>query len=281
VVQSSIITAKEIKTMMQVFDLLLSILLFLPVTTLFACQVTMNDQDVTNDYLIFDSIVGESYVNCMGHSKCRDALIVECGVIKCFENEACSSAKIMNFTDSVLCEGLHACHRTEIIAAAPVAPNATTTYRKKSSVSCIGSGSCDVAQITGAEEVIFSGVKAGRKTHVQGSKLVKCHDGHENTPACEGFASMETECLYCGKNGCADHINMCRYKIIDGEENNDHDHDNDNNRNQPFEKCQPEKIIGNCPAEMDKELQLELNGKVELDVIRDGGKRRMRGSRIF
>mmetsp|Transcript_9666 Transcript_9666/g.10847 ORF Transcript_9666/g.10847 Transcript_9666/m.10847 type:complete len:263 (-) Transcript_9666:327-1115(-) len=262
--------------MMQVFDLLLSILLFLPVTTLFACQVTINDQDVTTDYLIFDSIVGESYVNCMGHSKCRDALIVECGVIKCFENEACSSAKIINFTDSVLCEGLHACHRTEILAAP--AHNAATTYRKKSSVSCIGSGSCDVAQITGAEEVVFSGVKAGRKTHVQGSKLVKCHDGTENAPACEGLTSMETECLYCGKHGCADHINMCRYKIIDGEDNNDND--NDNNMNQ-FEKCQPDKIMGNCPAEMDKELQLELNGKEELDVIRDGGTRRMRGSRMF
>merc|ERR1712194_842451 len=139
------------------------------------------------------------------------------------------------------------------------------TYRKKSSVSCIGSGSCDVAQITGAEEVTFSGVKAGRKTRVQGSKLVKCHDGHENSPACEGFASMETECLYCGKNGCADHINMCRYKIIDGEEKNDND--NDNTMNQQFEKCQPEKIIGNCPAEMDKELQLELRRGKWIDIL--------------
>jgi len=69
---------------------------------------------------------------------------------------------------------------------------------------------------------------------------------------------------------------MCRYKIIDGEDNND----NNNDRNQ-FEKCQPETIIGNCPAKMDEELQLELNGKEELDVIRGGGKRRMRGSRIF
>jgi len=254
---------------MKVFYLLLSILLFLPVTTLFACQVTMNDQDVTIDYLIFDSVVGESYVNCMGHSQCRNALIVDCSVIKCFDNEACTSAKIINFTDSVLCEGLHVCHHTEIIAAP--APK-TTTYRKKISASCIESGSCDVAQITGAEGVNFSGVKAGCKTHVQGSKLVKCHDGNKNSPACEGFASMETECLYCGQNGCAGHINMCRYKIIDGEGNN--------NMNQ-FEKCQPEKIIGNCGAEMEKKLQLELNGNEELGVIRDGGKKRMRGSRIF
>jgi len=269
--------------MMKVLHFLLTILLFLPVTTLFACQVTMNDQDVTSEYFILDSIIGESYVNCMGHSKCRDALIVDCPVIKCFDNEACNSAKIINFTDSVLCEGLHACHRTEIIAAPSFANNnnsipahKTTTYRKQSSVSCIGSGSCDVAQITGAEEVNFSGVKAGRKAHVRGSKLVKCHDGHDTSPACEGFATLETECLYCGKNGCADHINMCRYKIIDGEDNNDNDIDSNMNQ---FEKCQPEKITGNCSAEMEKELQLELNGKEEIDVIRDEGNRGMRGIR--
>jgi hypothetical protein len=260
------------------YSLLSSILVFLPATTLqhaFACQVTLNDQDVTSEYFIIDSISQESYVDCVGHSKCRDALIVDCPVVKCFDNEACTSAKIINFTDSVLCEGLHACHRTEISAASDNNNGVidSSTDRKQSTVSCIGSGSCDVAQIVGVDEVNFSGVKAGRKVHVQGSKLVKCHDGHDHSFACEGYATLETECLYCGKGGCADHINMCRFEII-GEEDNDND-----TKDHHYEKCQPEQIIGNCPAEIEKQLQLELSGKEELDVKRDGGTRRMRGFR--
>lgn len=248
-----------------------SILVFLSTTTLqhaFACQVTLNDQDVTNEFYIIDSISKEPYVDCMGHSKCRDALIVDCPIIKCFDNEACNSAKIVNFTDSVLCEGLHACHRTEISAAASDIVQSTT-------VSCIGSGSCDVAQIVGVDEVNFSGVKAGRKVHVQGSKLVKCHDGHDRSFACEGFATLETECLYCGKDGCADHINMCRFEII-GEEDSDNDNDT---KDHHYEKCQPEQVVGNCSADIEKELHLELSGKEELDVKREGGTRRMRGFR--
>ena len=103
-------------------------------TTLLACQVTLNGEDKTNEFFVLDSIAGESYVDCMGHSKCRDAVITDCPVIKCFDNEACNFAQIINFTDSVLCEGLHACHRTEMIAA-----DSTTTDRKPT-VSCIGSG---------------------------------------------------------------------------------------------------------------------------------------------
>jgi hypothetical protein len=263
--------------MMNAFYFLLSsILVFLPAITLqhaFACQVTLNDQDVTSEYYIIDSISQESYVDCVGHSKCRDALIVDCPIIKCFDNEACNSAKIINFTDSVLCEGLHACHRTEISAPTTTVPDSSTDRKQSTTVSCIGSGSCDVAQIVGVDEVNFSGVKAGRKVHVEGSKIVKCRDGHDRSFACEGFATLETECLYCGKNGCADHINMCRYKII-GEEK-----DNDNDSKGRYEKCQPEQIIGNCPAEIEKELQLELSGKEELDVKREGGTRRMRGFR--
>lgn len=247
-------------------------ILFLSTTTMFACQVTMNEKDVTDEYFILDSIAGESYVNCMGHSKCRDAVITDCPVIKCFDNEACNSAKILNFTDSVLCEGLHACHRTEIIAI----PN--NIRKQPSVVSCIGSGSCDVAQITGADEVIFSGVKAGRKAHVQRSKVVKCHDGNDTSPACEGFATLETLCLYCGKNGCADHINMCRYKIIGGEDDKNKDNDNNNGDDtaRQFEKCLPEQVVGNCSAEIEKELQLELSGKEEIDLNREGGLRKIR-----
>merc|ERR1719464_2716265 len=196
----------------------------------------------------------------MGHSKCRDAVIVNCPVVKCYDNEACNSAKIINFTDSVLCEGLHACHRTEITAAAGTETTVEVEEKVKKSttfVSCVGSGSCDVAQFDRVDEITFSGVKAGRKVYVERSKLVKCRDGQENTMSCDSFATIETECLYCGRNGCANYINTCRYKILD-------DKQNDEIR---YKKCQPETVIGtNCPDGIEEELQLELSGKEEIDV---------------
>lgn len=226
-----------------------------------ACQVTLDGKDKTNDFLIVDSVSGETYVDCMGKSKCRNAVITDCPVIKCFDNEACNSAQIINFTDSVLCEGLHSCHRTEMSAA-------DSTTDSGQTVSCVGSGACDVAQISGGniEQVSCSGVKACRKVNIQGAKLVKCNDGHDTTVACEGFATIETNCLYCGKNGCADHINMCRYNIVGGT-----DGESDN-----YQKCQPEKLVGDCPKELEAELHLELSGKVEMDTAQGGGTRRIR-----
>merc|ERR1712224_531035 len=225
----------------------------------------------TSELFVIDSIAGEAYVDCKGPYKCRDAVIENCPVVKCVENEACNGAQIINFTDSVLCEGLHACHRTEILAA-PAQDEASS----QQSVSCIGSGACDVARIVGKiEKVLCTGVKSCRKVTVEGSKLVKCHDGHGQSLACQGFATLETECLYCGKSGCADHINMCRYKII-GEDDDDVD-------SIRFEKCQPETITGiNCPAGLEAELQSELNGKEEIDITsREGGSARRMMRRGF
>ena len=225
-----------------------------------ACQVTLDGEDKTTEFFVLDSVTGESYVDCMGHSKCRNAVITDCPVIKCFDNESCNSAEIINFTKSVLCEGLHACHRTKIFAA-----DSASTTDIKQTVSCVGPGACDVAHIVGEsiEQVSCSGVKACRKVHIEGSKLVKCHDGHESTPACEGFATLETKCLYCGKNGCATHINMCRYKIIGGGDN----------EAQQYQKCQSEKLVGDCPDELEAELHLELSGKEEIDIGREDGTR--------
>jgi len=224
-------------------------------SAILACRVTLNDEDLTEKFFVEDSVTGENYVDCMGKSKCRDMVITDCPVVKCFDTEACNSAQILNFTHHVLCEGLHACHKTEILAD----PDSTQT------ISCVGAGACDVAQIHGEtiEEVSCSGVKACRKVKVEGAKLVKCHDGHESTPACEGFATMETNCLYCGKNGCADHINMCRYKIIDGKEL----------ILKKYEKCMPETLVGNCSDELQAELELELSGKEQIDMDTENGTR--------
>ena len=222
-------------------------------SALMACQVTLNGEDVTEEFFVNDDATGENYVDCVGKSKCRDVVITDCAVVKCAETEACNGAQIMNFTESVLCEGLHACHRTEIHAS-------PADQEQPKTITCLGSGACDVAQITGGgiEQVTCSGVKACRKVLVEGAKLVKCNDGTEHTPACEGFATLETECLYCGKNGCAEHINMCRYKTI-GEGVSEY---------KKYEKCVPEAVLGDCPDGLEDELQLELNGREEIDGTR-------------
>jgi len=246
---------------------------FLPLvlpSTLHACQVTLNGEDKTSDFFVIDGDNGEAYVDCRGHSKCRGAVIKDCPIVKCVDNEACNGAQIINFTESVLCEGLHACHRTEIISS-DLAPAAN----RKRTVSCVGSISCDVAHISGGilDEVKCSGVKACRKVHVEGSKIVKCHDGKEGVPACEDFATFEVECLYCGNNGCAEYVNMCRYRYKNvGDINSEID---------TYESCQPEQLMGNCPNELEAELRDELSGKeeVDLDTVEDGSRRfkRLRG----
>jgi hypothetical protein len=217
-----------------------------------ACQVTLNGEDITEKLFVLDDATGEKYVDCMEKSKCRDVVITDCADVRCGGTEACNSAQIINFTESVLCEGLHACHRTEMLAA--------VIDGQQQTVSCLGSGACDVAQISGEtiELVSCSGVKACRKVFVEGAKLVKCHDGAENTPACEGFATLETNCLYCGKNGCADHINMCRFKII-GEGVSEY---------KRYETCMPKEVVGSCPDGLEEELRLELEGREEIDGTR-------------
>lgn len=231
--------------------------------SLLACEVTLNGEVKTEEFFVIDSTTNEAYVDCIGKSKCRDVVIVDCPVVKCFDNEACNSAQILNFTESVLCEGLHSCHRTEMTAA--------TTEGKKT-ISCLGSGACDVAQISGEiEQVSCSGVKACRKVHIEGAKLVKCHDGHENTPACESFATfIEPDCLYCGKNGCSEHINMCRYKP-----KGDVDVD-DGDLKHKYKKCAPESLIGECSAELEAELKLELSGRSKIETNLKDGTRKIR-----
>jgi hypothetical protein len=234
---------------------------------LLACTVTLNGEDKTDEFFVDDIITGEAYVDCIGYVKCQDAIITDCPVIKCFDNEACNNAQIINFTESILCEGLHACHRTEMLAA--------TTNESKQTISCVGSGACDVAQISGEniQQVSCSGVKACRKVHIEGTNLVKCHDGSDHTQACEGFATLETKCLYCGKNGCASHINQCRYKILGDD---DDDGDDGSEKRDEYDKCKPEAIVGDCPDDLEGELQLELSGREEIDMEEGGGTRRIR-----
>ena len=238
-------------------SLLLSLAVVILPQTL-ACTVVLDGEDLTDEFFVVDPITNEPYVECLGHYSCKDAVITDCPTIKCVENEACYDAQIINFTKSVLCEGAHACHRTEMTAA--VSDSSSDSHQ---TVSCQGAGACDVAQITGPlKQVSCSGVKSCRKANIKDSKLVKCHDGKGKSFACEGLATLQTDCLYCGRSGCAGYINMCRYKII-GENDKETD---------KYIKCKPETIVGNCPAELEAELRLELNGKEEVE----GGLRKSR-----
>lgn len=177
----------------------ISLLLSLAVAILpqtLACKVMLDGEDLTDEFVVVDPITNEPYVDCSGQYRCKNAVITDCPVIKCVETEACNNAQIINFTNSVLCEGSHSCHRTEMTAA-----NTDLSSDSQQTVSCQGSGACDVAQITGPlKQVSCTGAKACRKVDIKDSKLVKCHDGKGSSVACEGLATFETDCLYCGRN---------------------------------------------------------------------------------
>lgn len=227
------------------YVLLLLALVLSSVSLLQACQVTLNGQDVTND--LFVTVEDESFVDCTGKRKCQEAVIVDCPIVKCFDVEACNKAQIINFTHAVLCEGSHSCHYTEMIAAENV-PNPQTVH-------CHGTQACDVAHIMGDIDVVScDGAQSCRRTHVEGSKLVKCRQGTEQNPACTGSASFETSCLYCGKDGCAGYINMCRYKILGSDE-------------EKFAPCFTNYVKGNnCPVGIQHILNLELAGKCDTEL---------------
>lgn len=218
---------------------------------LLACQVVLNGEDVTDQMFVTDEEHGESFVDCAGKSRCRNAVITSCPIVKCSLNEACNSAQIVNVTNAVHCDGVHACHTTEILFAQDVPED------QRQTVACFGAGACDVAHIVGKiDQVSCTGVKACRKVKVEGSKVVKCHQGQDKFPACESFATLQTDCLYCGKRGCASKINQCRYKIEDS-------------RMERYEKCEPETLVGHCPDGLLEELQLELSGEFDEDA--EGG----------
>jgi len=270
--ESFVLSRLSFKVIVNLLLLIVSTITSKTTTFTQACKVTLSDgTDVTTKFLITDDDGSserkdKSYIDCVGQSKCRDVVIKNCPSVKCVSNEACMSAKIYNVTRSVLCDGLHACHRTEIRAA-------PTTK----SVSCIGSESCDVTQVYGYVEeydenkpppasppffeINCEGVKACRKIHAENVGLVKCHGGTNRKPACDSLATFDkVGCLYCGKDGCADHINTCRYKLLPAADNND------DNNNIKFTKCLPESIVGNeniCPVDLQDELKLELSGTIE------------------
>ena len=227
-----------------------------------ACTVTLDGVDRTEEFVVTNNETGMSHVDCDGKKKCVSAVIVDCPVIECKQAEACFQAKILNFTESVICDGVHACHSTEIVVTAAAVETVDEEEPNKTTVSCSGSLACAIAHIEGpVGQVSCRGSKACRKTHVQGAKVVKCHDGKNNAQACMNLATFETDCVYCGIYGCWPRINQCRYKLL-------------SENMEEYEICIPENVTGQCPESLEEELKLELSGQ-ETNEEEEGFRKRL------
>ena len=251
-------------------------------TTADACQVTIDGVDVTSDFFVEwkddevpvgapssvvpttttttsaaagaaageeeEGVVAatrshpEFFVDCAGKSKCKNAIIENCPYVKCHESEACYQATITNVTGTVECLGIHSCHSTQIYFA----PKATEDEYQ--SVACHDRSSCDVTHIEGPDVdlVTCKGPKACRKVAIDVGGTIKCHHGHHNFEACDNFATLDAKCLYCGYEGCASSINQCRVKL------------HDSVLGDKYRTCQPETVVGRCPASLHQELEFEL-----------------------
>merc|ERR1712032_1013066 len=109
------------------------------------------------------------------------------------------------------------------------------------------------------DEVVCSGNKACRKVHIEGAGLVMCQNEVEGQLACMGFATIETVCFYCGKNGCAaDSVNQCRYKLDSGGDESS------------YKKCKPETIQGvDCPSWEELNSEIVMLHESELVAVTD------------
>mmetsp|Transcript_60564 Transcript_60564/g.148590 ORF Transcript_60564/g.148590 Transcript_60564/m.148590 type:complete len:312 (+) Transcript_60564:254-1189(+) len=251
--------------------LIVCVLLFVSTTTTDACQVTIDDVDVTSEFFVEwrenevpieapSSVVAsasseeegevvvarrshpEFFVDCIGKSKCKNAIIENCPYVKCHESEACYQATITNVTETVECLGMHSCHKSQIYFA----PKASEDEYQ--SIDCHDRSACDVTHIEGPDVDLVSckGPKACRKVVIDVGGAVKCHHGHHNFEACDNFATIDADCLYCGYEGCAAKINQCRVKL------------HETHLGDKYSKCQPEQVVGHCPASLHQELKFEL-----------------------
>jgi hypothetical protein len=199
-----------------------------------ACLVLdANDVDITIQVLEDEDSDKIPTVICSNNgtnrSICNSALIHNCPKVKCLGQEACTGAFIENFTHEVICDGLHACHKTRMVAAS----GERVEFARN--VVCQGSGACNVAIIDSndaqAMNVVCLGSKACRKANIQtGEGTVTCAAGSTTSyQACEGSSIITAKCLICQENGCGSAINRCKYQT---------------SINDPFVKC--EGTVGAC-----------------------------------
>jgi hypothetical protein len=182
---------------------------------------------------------------------CHSSLIQNCPKVQCQGQEACANATITNFTHEVICDGLHACHLTQMVAASERVEFARN-------VVCQGGGACNVAIIDSnnaqAMNVLCLGSKACRKAEItSGEGTVRCTAGSSRYQACEGSTRITAKCLICQENGCDSRaINKCKYQT---------------SANAPFVKC--EETVGACEESIttaQQEEQDELAGGKQDDA---------------
>jgi hypothetical protein len=222
----------------------IAFLLLLGLSSSFACFVTIDDVDMTDELFVEDDDSnGGGYLNCTGTYRCKNA-IMSCETIRCEGNEACYAANV-EFTDSVTCVGTHACHKANLTHT----NTHESSRKKKPKVLCDGTLACDVAIISGPDQlrVTCLGAKGCRKAMIT-AHTIHCTQGSNLYPACMGYASLTSECLVCGLHGCSGHINECRYQTFSEEQEDDV-------RRHP---CQPERLQGTCDPQQKEAFEQEL-----------------------
>jgi hypothetical protein len=225
----------------------------------FSCQVRNPDGDDITSMLLVEDGANVPFVNCTGSAICKNFVITNCQKVLCRGVEACSHAQILNFTHSVACENTHGCHYTEIKAARLVDDD--NELLEEGVVRCDGIGACDVADIQAAS-VLCLGSKACRKAAIRAG-TVECKQGTHGSETCSSLATFEVACLVCGTHGCGDHINMCRYHLLN--EANSWRDDTPAGGSSNYLICPQESSVGDCSDATEQQLDMELHGEEDHD----------------
>ena len=128
-----------------------------------SCTVLdMMGKDITDLVRTVDPQDGLTVVTCPQEGDlCQGAWIVHCAKVSCAFPRSCSGVQILNFSNSVLCQGDQACIDSTIRAEAPNTSSSSTTsssggVRTQPQVSCIGTDACHTSIISTFGESLSS-----------------------------------------------------------------------------------------------------------------------------
>jgi len=215
-----------------------------------------NGDDVTAEH--YDASTQK--VTCTGDRACYGYVIDHCHSILCEGMEACNQANITRITGPVQCLDTHACHHTNIHAV-PGSEDANAA--------CNGSGACDVTSMTNMNRVICNGSKGCRKARIH-ANMVQCSKGGTRYKACSASAAIIfKDCLYCGRQGCENVYNMCRYRNSDEIVNENYW--DTHWMGDEWTPCPLNEILGECNPEWTTQFEDEqLEEEAKQDSEEDG-----------
>jgi hypothetical protein len=189
------------------------------------CSVLAPDGTDRSAELVTQQDDGTFKVECNAETKeCLKATIRGCDVVHCEGVEACEETVMFDIKVRIQCDGFHSCHRTKMVWT--LDSTAKKEGEPLTTVNCMGSSACDVAEINKNPEnqkialnVYCQGVKACRKARIVANQGdVVCSGGDNRYAACEGSTTITAKCLMCGTHGCAMHINECSFHAAMDEE---------------------------------------------------------------